>query len=402
MGKHTAPRMGTELAAPPGSTAARSTPYRDRAEAAGIDVDRVEHVSSTAEIDLRPRTVYAVSGRLERDGDITGRAEHVAIVGLGDGVLPVPHGNRGYDIGVRGGPFLLSGMTIDQTAGGGAWGRIAAPGDGMQLVDVEWRGSGKPANPDPSEPIGQKSGPGVSMPATSESATNVQRNVTNVHRGVLADIHFGDRPIGQWLGSKHKGTLRMVNCEYSAWANNALYASASPGRFEIEGGVYRDNGVSALRIAHGKMEDVVVEHDASRGLLGNANARGHASVGVAAEQKKDGANGKPGPDLINVTVRMKDVSKGGAAARAYDIHGKAEWGKIIGCDLHVERKAGDYAADIEIRGGVKAIRDLTVSGSNPRHHSIDNRSGERVVIDGFERDYPHSRKRDKGAPVDWR
>lgn len=369
----------------------------------GVKVDRVVHVDRTSDIDGKRNVVYAVEGRLDYDGpvDING-TDHVAIVGKNNAHLKIPRKNRDWDVlGGGSNHFLWANIDFDQSASG-AWGRFNAPGDGIVLRDTEWIGSGRSANPNPDDPVGYKTGPGVSMPATSSGAVNIQENVVNIQRDVLANKHFGDRAIGQWYGGSHKGTLRMINCEYSGWANNALYASASPGNFEIEGGRYRDNGVSALRIPHGHIKNVLVEHDATRDILGNANTPGHASVGVASEVKKAGNNGKPGPDLINVTVRMMSVGKGGTAARAYDIHNNADWGTIKNCDFHVERGTGDWAADIEIRGDVKAIKNCKFNGSQNRHHSIDNRSGDRVVVENSSWGYPSGRSRSGGDPVDWR
>lgn len=367
----------------------------------GIDVKQVKRVESTSELDGADHTLNYAPDGLDWDGPADlGSVSNVAVIG--DGELRVPAGRRAYSVIAQGHDFLWAGIDLNQEAPG-AWGRVRAPGARMQVRDITFVGRGRRANPDPSSGLpGGTAGAAIYMPAKSPDATNTIEGVTMVHGGVLADQHFGDRPTGVFLAGRHRGTLRIIDTEISSVPNNAIYATAAPGRVEIEGCTFEDNGVMCGgRIAHGYWKNCQIEYDASRDGLDNADAPEHGVSALGSEQKKDGANGKPGPDVINCSVTVTNVGKGGTGLRAYDIHRDAKWGVIRDTDIHIEDGAGDWAADIELRGVVESIRNCEFSGSKDSYHSIDNRSGRRVVTSGCDWDYPSGRGRSKGDPIDW-
>jgi len=397
-----APATGMDLAE---ATDEQAPKAKRIAEAHGLTVEHVVDVERTSEIDGAANTVYDVAGPLTHDGRIDiGGTDDTAIVGTTDDArLVIPAKNREYDLRVGGGiGFLWWGVDLDQREPG-AWGRLhGACAGSATFKNFETLGSGRRANPDPSSRLDDKSGAFLYAPATDENGTNYVVNVENDHAGVFDDRHFGDRPIGLWLGGEHEGTLCVRDCVLTGFPNNAIYASAAPGPVEVERCDLSNNGVTNGRIAHGHFKHCAVEVDCEDSPMDNPDAPDHATVGLAAEQKNAGANGKPGPDVIDCLVMMANVGKGGTGLRAYDIHQPADWGVIEGTDIHIGSGAGDYAADIELRGDVEAIRDCGFSGSNDQHASILNRSGQPVTVEGGTWDYPDGRGRDKGDEVGWR
>lgn len=78
---------------------------------------------------------------------------------------------------------------------------------------------------------------------------------------------FETAPRGGVLVSqgRNHGTLRFVDCHLEEFENNGLYAAASAGPIQVEGGVYRNNMRSQLRFsgADSYIENALVEVDVS-------------------------------------------------------------------------------------------------------------------------------------------
>lgn len=337
----------------------------------GLDIRHIEYPQAMSDITGESHTLYAIEGGFEYDGYIAlPNVQDVAIVGKGGASIPVPSGNRGYDIHADGGNFYLS-CDFDQTADG-AWGRFWASGDNMIAESMEFVGSGRPANPNPSEPLGYKSGPAMYMPAASDGAVNYMRDVTNRHGGVMADEHFGDRPSGMWYGRGHSGILRIQDSEISEFPNNGIYASASPGTFEIDNTTFDTNGVSAVRLPHGYMNECHVVYNSKDTGLSNADTPDHASLGIAVEQKKAGVTDDPAPKIQNCTVELLNVPKTRGAITTYQIYRDAEIGLIDNCRIVVNKGAGRDTAHIYISGSCDRIEDCTFAGDADLGVSVDN------------------------------
>lgn len=368
---------------------------RERAERAGLDIRHVEHPTSTADITGRPHTCYVVDGALDYDGPADlGHVKDVAIIGTDGATLPIPAGNRGYDIRADGERFYLS-LDFDQRAPG-AWGRFWTSGGHMIADNMTFIGSGRRANPTPGQPLGDTAGPAMYMPATSDGAVNYMHNVTNVHGGVLPDEHFGDRPSGMWYGRSHTGALRITDSEISEFPNNGIYASASPGVFEIETTTFDTNGVSAVRLPHGFMANCHVVYNSADTGLRNADTPNHASLGIAIEQKKAGVTSAPAPGIYNCTVELLNVPKTRGAIATYDIYRPAEIGTIANCEITVDRGAGRDTAHIYISGSCERIERCLLDGSADRGASVVN-LGPPIEVSGNEFDAPAGRENYRGA-----
>lgn len=369
--------------------------YRDL----GYAIRKANRLSDITE----DNTCYLVDGALEMDGfhelhDI----KNIAVVGTSDDArLVIPENYRQYALIVRSGEgFVWSGVDIDQRKPDAMGRMYVAVSDGAVFQHGKHIGSGAPENPHPDERA-IRSGAIFYLPATAESGVNTVRDWEIVFEGTFPDIHYGNRAMGFWSGPQHRGTIRVLDSYFESIPNNSIYGAASSGSYEVENCTFRDNGVTCGgRFAHGEWRGCDIEFDFSETTLGNPRTDGHAVVGIAAEQKKEGANGDPGPDVIDCNIRMVNSPKGGAGIRAYDIYQPSKLGRIVDTEVHIGEDTGGYDADIEVEGPAEEIRNCTFSGSNPRYASIVNTSGTHVTMQNCDWDYPSSRKRDKGD-VEW-
>lgn len=85
--------------------------------------------------------------------------------------------------------------------------------------------------------------------------------------------------VGLFSGPGHRGTLRLEDCRIEECANNGVYASRTVGPVQVEGGVYRNNNVSQVRVCGegSYVEDatIVVDTDAADEVVGtHDNVRG--------------------------------------------------------------------------------------------------------------------------------
>jgi|GEM_PF-5442026 len=344
-----------------------SAPPAERAAQAGIDIQNTVNVSSSVgEIDAAPNTLYIVDGvELGHAGKhALGNVDNVAICGKNGASLKIPSGYRDFSVTVSGGSnFMWSGIDLDQTASG-AYGRLnfnVANGGFYESFKTIGSGRHPDASPGSSYP-GVSNGQGqLHIPATSPSGTVRMKNVSLIHGGLNPNSHQKSYPIGIFFGDGgHKGTLNVVDSQIEEFGNNGIYASACSGTVNVSGGRLYNNAVAQYRVANGAIENCTVGYDANNNGMANADASGHATVGIASEQKKGGSGGSV--DVKNCTVEFKNVPKTRGAIATYDIHGTGHFGTIEGCEIVVDKGASG-AAHIHIGGVCKTIADTTFGGT---------------------------------------
>src|SRR5699024_5506706 len=54
--------------------------------------------------------------------------------------------------------------------------------------------------------------------------------------------------VGVWIGQENKGTITLRNCNVEGFSGNGVYASRTPGVVKVEGGLYKNNDLSQVRI----------------------------------------------------------------------------------------------------------------------------------------------------------
>ncbi|MBX0323149.1 hypothetical protein EGH21_08925 [Halomicroarcula sp. F13] len=78
---------------------------------------------------------------------------------------------------------------------------------------------------------------------------------------------------GCYVGDDHRGHVRFEDCLVGGFPDNGLYASPAPGRVDVVGGRYENNGVSNVRVSGpATVEGVTVRCDTAR--PGVPNMRG--------------------------------------------------------------------------------------------------------------------------------
>ncbi|MCU4801652.1 right-handed parallel beta-helix repeat-containing protein [Halobacteria archaeon HArc-gm2] len=113
----------------------------------------------------------------------------------------------------------------------------------------------------------------VDMDVMRFDVTDPQGNGV-VKRMNLPDGASAEYPItGCYVGEKHTGTLRFVDCHIAGFPDNGLYASSATGKVVVEGGLYENNNVSSVRVSGpAEVRGVTVRCD--RAPKGFGNMRG--------------------------------------------------------------------------------------------------------------------------------
>ena len=390
--------MGTELAEPPQQTTSnKATPYRDIAEAAGIEVERVEHVKRTREVKLHPNTVYAVEGKLRYDRPITGAVDDVAIVSVDGASLPVPSHDDGYNVNVSGTDFLWHNVDIDQRATG-AWGRIAAKGDRMQVANVETIGHGiEPGYRHDNRRPHDYGGPTLYMPATPRS-TNTIRNCDFENGGTMQYKHYGVGQLGVWLAREHKGTLRIEDSRFAAFPGDATYVTNTTGELVCVDSVFDTNGTAGGRCAKGRFENCEFIFDYENSPLNELRDTENACVAIMVEAKQ----GESGVTIEDCSVTLANVDKSPAAIVVRNMTTPGRVDAIRNTDIHVSDNADD-AADIMVMdkgASIKSVEGCVLDGSATGGESVANYADSPISVSGTGWRYPGGRKRTRGN-VDW-
>lgn len=137
---------------------------------------------------------------------------------------------------------LLENLTIQQTddliTGVGTVFHLE---DGLKLIDVEFAGF------DP----GMQHAPGFSVIAgmTERDGVGIIRRFVSVDGGVVDTYPARKTPIGAFRA--HLGELRIEDAHIEESGSHSLYVSRTPGCVRVEGGLFRNNDNSNLRVSGG-------------------------------------------------------------------------------------------------------------------------------------------------------
>ena len=399
MGKHTAPRMGTELAEPPQVTT-NTVPKAQRiAEKRGINVDRVKHVSKTSEIDFENGVIYSADGPIEHDGTINvGHARNTGLVGVTDDArLIIPRGNWDYDIFIRDGENLIySGVDFDQRRGGGARGRLWLAGDNVHVEHLETLGLTPEPGYDPDDPAGHDmAGPTFYLPATGENADTYLRNVRVVNGGVMQSEHWGMGPIGVWMATEHTGTLHVDGFEHVDCPSDSIYITNTTGSVIVDNSSFENCCTAAIRIAKGEIRNCEVSFDYDDTRLENADNPGNANVGIMIEAKQ----GESGVSIEDTTVEMRNVASCSSAIVCRNMTTPGRITRIENCETSVSDNADDAADVMAMDSGARVDRvvDTEMSGTATGGESVANYGAGTISLSNVDIDYPRGRKRSRGS-----
>ena len=277
------------------STAGAAGLFSEDASAAttrrGIEFDRVVNVVNDLGLDRNGnRPIQSELNNAEQEGTlfvfpegeyrVTGRIlmlfrDSVGMVGRGNVRFKVP--NRYNDWAVimdHGQDVLFENIDIDLRSYGATPGCRFAGYNDVQVHNVEFIGQGAHPNK------GAGVNPALGLIARDRNARVLAENVVARNKGRMGAYNRGNGRLGVWVGKPNKGTVTLRNCHFSGFPNNGLYASRTPGVVQVEGGVYRNNDVSQVRLGSegSYVKDARIEVDPSKSRSPNPqrmlNARG--------------------------------------------------------------------------------------------------------------------------------
>lgn len=181
-----------------------------------------------------------------------GEKTNVGFVGEGDVRFTVPSNLNEKVLVVDDGTGLLfENIDLDLRASGATPGLHFGASDDLEIHDVEYIGQGIHPNSDPrGEGDGNPQVTNAFSPIVrSEDGTGTITNVVAKNDGLMGAYNSGDGRVGVWIGISHKGTIRLRNCQFEGFPNNGLYCSRTGGAVQVEGGVFRNNDITQVRIS---------------------------------------------------------------------------------------------------------------------------------------------------------
>ncbi len=111
----------------------------------------------------------------------------------------------------------------------------------FHIEDVEYLGRGLTASG------GQTSA--FLLALESEDGEGVLRNAVAKKGSRFDGYEGGNGRIGVWIGWSNKGTIRLEQCDFREFGNNACYTSRTPGNVQIVDSYFCNNNASQIRIS---------------------------------------------------------------------------------------------------------------------------------------------------------
>jgi len=248
--------------------------------------------------------------RFERTNRLSGLT-NLGVVGDGDVTFEAPAGHNGKWIVIdRGRDLLFRNVTLDVTADNCAPTLQLGVSDGLDVRDVRVVGRGTrdgsaPEGDGGNVPVGSAFLPVVRSP---DGSGVVERFVAEAG-GRIGTYNHGDGRVGIYIGSSHRGSVRLVDCHLEEFPNNGIYASRTRGVVEVEGGTFRNNDISQVRLGSegSVVEGATVEVDVE--AVGGPNAPDDYlnPRGIRIESGRAGAEdgrSSGGVTVRNAAVRM--------------------------------------------------------------------------------------------------
>lgn len=230
----------------------------------------------------------------------------VGFLGKGDVRFVPPQGLNDTLLAVNAGQVLLENIDIDQTADNTVAGFTVHSQDGFHVEDVEFVGRGLHDD--------HRTTNYISLSVSNSDATGVLKNFV-VKKGDAWAHYRG--ATGIWVGARHQGTVKIVDCHIEECGGDGIYASRNNGKVQIEGGVFRNNNVCCVRISgKGSYVDGSVIQVAPEKYTG-PHTQEESSFnlrGVVIEQKtKEQSLTKPAGAVVrNCDITVKENPTSGA------------------------------------------------------------------------------------------
>jgi len=153
----------------------------------------------------------------------------------------------------------------------------------------------------------------------------------------------GNGRIGVWTGLAHRGTLRVVDCEFSEFGNNGMYTSRTPGDIQVENSYFENNNVCGVRISGAgsrvKNSEVVVNFDRYNGPDLTDTKTGFNPRGIMIDGGKRGANmpkQESGAEIRDTMVSILDTPEGGTVQSAIEQNPVARSLRVVDTDVQID------------------------------------------------------------------
>lgn len=309
---------------------------------------------------------------------------NLGFLGEGDVRFKVPEWfNEKALVVDRGTGVLFENIDVDLTAQGATPGLHLAVDDDLQIHDVEFVGQGVNPNNDPqdcgNEQIkgchGNESVTGALYPIVrSPGGVGVVRNVVARNAGFMGTY----TRIGVWIGASTEGTVRLENCRFEEFPGNGLYCSRTYGVVQVEGGEYRNNDVSQVRIGSrgSYVRNAVIVVNATNTRSSNPqdalNQRG-----IWLESRKIGGNGPEVRDCEIVIAETPNSS--GGIVTASSVGDFSVTDTRIGVDVDGVQSINGYSPSDEPHSAM--LRGVSITGSATSGQAIRLKNHPESVID---------------------
>ncbi|RJT04143.1 right-handed parallel beta-helix repeat-containing protein [Halococcus sp. IIIV-5B] len=327
----------------------------------GISFDNVVDMGGTGDASSAIESAAADNTLLKFPSgtyDLTGRTNvsgksNFGIVGEGDVTFTVPDGFEDKILNINGGSgVLVENITIDQSNAAPCV--QVAPDDDLQVHGLEMPATGGYDRSDGS--AANAFNPMVRSSGGSGTVTNLLLHNAG-EMGAYSRV-------GVWIGEENKGTITLRDCNVEGFSNNGVYASRTPGEVHVEGGVYKNNDLSQVRIGSSGsyIDGVSIEVDTDESRSDNPGEMNNGS-GIRLE-KGSGA-----------VVRNCDISIGSDANSNGGITVFDTNGAFTIENTRIEFNADGYGirgtAPSGVSGDVAAtLKNVSVTGGSSSKASI--------------------------------
>jgi hypothetical protein len=263
------------------------------------------------------------------------------IVGEGDVTFTVPNDFNDKLLTINYGTgVLVENITVDQSDA--APGVQVAPDDGLEVHDLAIVGQSLVSGGDAENaftPIVRSSG-----------GEGMVSNLVAHNAGKLGAY----ARVGVWIGATNKGTITLRNCNVEGFSNNGVYASRTPGIVQVEGGTYKNNDLSQVRIGSSGsyIDGVTAETDVSES--NSPNPDDFLNGAGFRIEKPEGGSG--------AVIRNSDVRVGPDVHANAGIQVLSNYG-----DFSIENTRVEFNAD-----GGYSIRAMSPDGSDDASGTFHN------------------------------
>ncbi|WP_049998262.1 right-handed parallel beta-helix repeat-containing protein [Halococcus sediminicola] len=267
---------------------------------------------------------------------------NVGILGEGDVTFTVPSDFDDKLLAINGGTgALVENITIDQS---GATPNIqVAPDDGLEVHDVTITGQSLESSDSAEDAF-------TPMVRSSGGEGTVSNLVAHNEGRMGAYARTG-----VWIGQEHAGTVTLRNCNVEGFSNNGVYASRTPGVVKVEGGTYKNNDLSQVRIGSSGsyVDGATIETDVSDSRSPNPEDMLNGS-GIRLESDRGGSG---------AVVRNCDIRVGPNVNADGGIQIFGNYGEFTIEDTRVEYNPQGYSIRAKSGGsGGATLRNVSVTG----------------------------------------